>query len=291
MWIFLALFTAFLTSLKDVCGRKALENTDHYIVAWAWPALSVPFLLIYLLIEGAPSLGPKFWPAAAAVTVILSLASILFFRAIQISDLSASVPMLAFSPAFLLITSPLILGEFPEPLGIVGILLIVSGSYVLNFSRREDGHLEPFFYLLKNKGSRLMLCVAVLYSIGANIDKIGVLNSSPAMWMTTINILVSVVLSFVVGFCVKDPFRSGLKVWPWLTVMGFLTSIALLSQMYALRLTIVPYVIALKRTSVVMTSLFGLFVFKEKGFSERFSGAVLMIIGVFIISFFTGGQG
>ncbi len=286
MWVLLAFITAFFTSLKDVCGRKALERVDHYIVAWAWPACSLPLLLSCALVEGFPAVGPEFWPALIVNGLLLSVAAILFFRAIQISELSLSVPMLAFTPVFLLITSPLILREFPRPLGIVGILMIVLGSYVLNIGRRDKGLFEPFRYLLRNKGSRMMLCVAVLYSIGGNIDKIGVLNSSPAVWIFSLNLFVSVVLGIVVFFRVKDPVMSVARTWKILFLMGIFTGIALISQMYAIRMTIVPYVIAIKRTSVVMTALFGLLWFKERGFQERLMGVVLMIAGVFVISFF-----
>lgn len=287
MWVFLALITALFTSFKDVCGRIALGKSDHYIVAWAWTACSLPFLLVYVLIDGVPEIGPNFWFAALGSTIILSIAAVLFFRAIKVSDLSIAVPMLAFTPAFLLITSPLMIKEFPEPVGILGIFLIVAGSYVLNFSKRDQGFWEPFRCLLKNEGSRLMLYVSMLYSVGANFDKIGVLNSSPGMWIFSLNFFVSIVLSVVVVIFVKNPVRSISRSWRVLILMGLFTSIALVCQMYAIRLTIVPYVIALKRTSVVMTALFGLFLFKERGFGERFVGVALMVFGVFIISFFT----
>ncbi|MCK5259579.1 MAG: hypothetical protein KAJ70_00825 [Candidatus Omnitrophica bacterium] len=56
--------------------------------------------------------------------------------------------------------------------------------------------------------------------------------------------------------------------------------------MIAIKMTLVPYLIAVKRTSVIMTSLFGLFLFKEKGLRERLIGVVLMVLGVLMISFF-----
>ena len=285
MWVALAFITAVGTSLQDIFGRKALDRTDFYIVAWAWTACTLPFLAVALFIDGFPQILPSFWPAVLASTIILSISSLLFFRAIQIADLSLTVPMLAFTPMLLLISSPLMLGEFPQPLGVVGILLIVLGSYVLNFAQRHHGFFEPFYYLLKNRGPRMMLTVAVLFSIGANVDKIGMLNSSPIMWVFSINFFVTIVLSVIVGIKVRMPVAAFKSAWKFLLLMGLVTSIALITQMYALRLTIVPYVIAIKRTSVVMTALIGLFILKEQSFKERLTGVILMVAGVFIISF------
>ena len=286
MWVLLAFITAIFTSFKDVCGRKALERAEYCVVAWAWTAFTIPFLFICALGEGFALVGTGFWPALICSGAILSAASIMFFRAIKISDLSLSIPMLAFTPALLLITSPLILGEYPKPLGVIGILLIVFGSYVLNFGRRNKGLLEPFRHLLRDKGARLMLYIAIMYSIGGNIDKIGVLNSSPSVWAFSVNLLVTIVLSIVVFARVKDPVKSVSQTWKILFLMGVFSSIALIAQMYAIRMTIVPYVIAIKRTSVMITVLFGVLLFKERGTIERLVGVVLMIIGVFIISFF-----
>ena len=98
---------------------------------------------------------------------------IFYMKAIKASDLSITVPMLTFSPLFLLITSPLTLGEFPNLFGLFGILFIVAGSYMLNIKQRKEGWLVPFKALLSQNGPKFMLIVAFLWSISANFDKIG----------------------------------------------------------------------------------------------------------------------
>ena len=54
--------------------------------------------------------------------------------------------------------------------------------------------------------------------------------------------------------------------------------------MMAINLTLVAYVIAIKRTSAIMSSLFGFWLFKEKGIKERLLGVVLMVLGVILIT-------
>jgi uncharacterized membrane protein len=46
----------------------------------------------------------------------------------------------------------------------------------------------------------------------------------------------------------------------------------------------VAYVISIKRTSVIISILFGYLIFKEKGIKERLLGAVIMVIGVLFIT-------
>ncbi|MGZ7066894.1 MAG: hypothetical protein ACXVHT_01170 [Methanobacterium sp.] len=45
-----------------------------------------------------------------------------------------------------------------------------------------------------------------------------------------------------------------------------------------------PYVIAIKRTSTIMSVLFGSLIFKEKGIKGRLLGAGIMVLGVILIT-------
>lgn len=289
MWVVLSLITALFTSLQDLCARKAMGKVDYHLVAWAWAACSLPFLGVAAWQEGTTGIvWAPFLTSLIISGAILSVCFLLYFHAIKISDLSLVVPMLAFTPAYLLITSPLMLGEIPGFWGVVGILLIVSGSYVLNFRRRHIGFWEPFRYLFKNKGSRMMLCVSLFFSISGNIDKIGVRSSSPALWIFSLNLVIAVILGIVVLIRAPRPVRDFSQAWRPLMLMGIFTAVGLVAQMHAIRMTIVPYVIAVKRTSVVITALLGLLWFKEDGIRERLTGVILMISGLFLISFLAG---
>lgn len=212
------------------------------------------------------------------------VSTILYMKALKHSDLSISVPMLAFTPLFLLVTSPLILGEFPSLLGLIGIFLIVAGSYILNIHKRGEGYLSPFKALLKEKGPKLMLLVAFIWSITSNFDKIGVMNSSPIFWVVVINIFIAI-------FMVPIMFRSSTNQVgvinankKYLILIGLLSALTAVFQMYALTLTLVAYVITIKRTNAVLGVIWGHLIFKEKGIKERLSGALIMLMGVVLIA-------
>jgi len=284
-WLIFALLTALFTSLQDIFGKKVIHKVDVTVAAWAWQFFSLPFLYPVLIIKGIPVIKPPFWYALAVSTFILIFASLYYFKAIKISDISLSMPMLAFTPLLLLISSPIILGEFPKPLGLIGISFIVIGSYILNIKEKRKGFLEPFKSLLKAPGTRYMLYVALLFSIGANMDKIGVLSASPVMWITALNTSLMIILTIVMLFNSKNILQQIRGGWVFLVLVGLANAIALIFQMEAIRLTLVPYLIAVKRTSVIMTVLFGFLLFKEKGFQERFWGVVVMVFGVVLISF------
>lgn len=59
-----------------------------------------------------------------------------------------------------------------------------------------------------------------------------------------------------------------------------------LFHMIAVSMTLVAYAIAIKRTSILFTVLWGALLFKEKNFKERLIGAAIMLAGVLLITLF-----
>lgn len=282
-WFFFAFLTAFFESLKDVATKKSVRHVSAYVTAWAWASFSLFLLVPLLLLDGIPTPGEQFWLALLSAGVIDTLAFILYVSAIQHSDLSLTVPMIAFTPLLLLVTSPLIIGEYPSLWGIIGIVLVVVGSYVLNIKAGQQGFLAPYKALFRERGPRMMLGVAGLWSIAANIDKIGVLNSSPIFWIASINVFIALaLLPFVLRQ--RDSFQQMRSNFPALLLLGTLAALVTICQMTAITMTLVPYVIAVKRTSTVMSVLFGTLLLREQGLRERLAGVLLMLAGVVCIA-------
>ena len=304
VWLIFAWLTAFFESLSDVAGKKSLQVLDEYTVSFSARLITFVFLLPSIIIVGIPHIGNVFWPALLIGGSLNVVTTVLYMKALRYSDLSISVPMLTFTPLFLLVTSPLILGEFPTLLGFFGIILIVSGSYILNVKEWKQGFLAPFQALLREKGPRLMLIVAFIWSITSNFDKIGVINSSPVIWIVAVNLfivifLLPVIIRYVLNsktsaeimeekqFSTPEPplaltalIKQNRKN---LVLLGLFSALTSIFQMYALTLTLVAYVVAIKRTSVVFSVVWGHYIFKEKGVKERLLGASIMVLGVVLI--------
>jgi len=284
----LAFLTALCESMKDVASKKSLSlaGIDEYTLAWSIRAFALPFLLPLLFITEMPPLGKDFAFALLVGGGLNVVATVLYMRAIKDSDLSITVPMVTFTPLFLLMTSPLIVAEFPSAFGIIGIFLIVLGSYILNIQNKGKGGglLSPFRSLLKEKGPRLMLGVAFIWSITANFDKVGVLNSSPIFWIISVNIFVMSVMFPLM--CLKS--GNGARQIPRnikaLLPVGLFSAMTLTFQMTAITMTLVVYLISIKRTSAIMSVIFGALLFKEKNLKGRLTGAVIMVAGVLLIT-------
>jgi len=283
-WIAYSFLTALFESLKDVLGKKSLEKCNEYIVAWSLRIFALPFILPLLVFTKETVLGNRFWPALLVGGTLNIVTSILYMKAIKTSDLSVTVPMVTFTPLFLLLTSPLIVGEFPSLKGVFGILLIVTGSYLLHLKEKKKGLLAPFKAIVKEKGPRLMLAVAFIWSITSNIDKVGIQNSSIVHWAIAMHIFSIFAMIPVVWVTSRSSISQVWKRQKVLLPLGFVDALKYIFQMAAIQLTLVAYVISIKRTSAILSVVFGVLIFKEKGFRERLTGSVIMILGVLLIT-------
>lgn len=166
----------------------------------------------------------------------------------------------------------------------MGIFIIVIGAYVLKFQDKSRGYLVPFKSLFKETGSRLMFLVVLVWSITANVDKIGVENSSPIIWTIAGHLSVAVFSLPILFLKSKPNIQNITSNGRNLILIGLINTGAILCQMTALKLTLVSYVIAVKRTSALFNVLWGWLIFKEVGIKERIAGSIIMIIGVVVIT-------
>ncbi len=283
-WALLSFLTAIFRSLADVFSKLGLQRADLYVVSWSIRAFSLPVLLPVLLFIDIPTVDPTFWLALLVGSGLNVLTTILYMRALQDSDLSVTVPMVSFTPVFLLITSPIMIGEFPDIYGILGVLFVVGGSYMLQVQKARLDPLGPFKALFRDKGPRLMLLNAAIWSITANVDKVGIAHSSPFFWVVLTHTAITIgLLPFMLHY---SPHRThDLKSkFGVLFPLGLVTSLALICQMAALTMTLVVHVIAIKRVSTVLSVIWGAAFFKEEGFANRLGGVMIMLLGVLLIT-------
>ncbi|MCK4339449.1 MAG: EamA family transporter, partial [Candidatus Cloacimonetes bacterium] len=242
---------------------------------------SIPFLGIYFLFINIPKIDPRFWITILILLPLELTAAILYLKAITISPLSLVTPFVAFTPAFLLLTSYLILGETVSMLGAVGILLITIGAYTINFSSKN--FLLPFKKIFKEKGIWLMLIVAFIYSITSNLGKVAMRYSSPSFMAVFYTTLLGIV--FAILTLVKKQKLKPQKFEFSLGAIGFFNAIMMISHMIAIKYVQVAYMIAVKRTSMLFGVFFGYLFFQEKEIGKRFFSACLMLVGVILIVF------
>lgn len=285
LWLGLALLTALSTSLVEVFSKQGLEELDEYVISWT-SGLAVFLLLPALFWTGLPEPSLKLgivWFASGGLNV---LALVMYIKAIKYAPLSIVAPLKTLTPALLLLTSPILVQEVAPLLGIIGVGLIVVGVYVLQAPRKGESWLAPLKALWHNRGARLMLGVNLVWSIVANVDAMGTRMTDPWTWsvLSRGGILAGTSLLLVFRTRVHKQLQELGQHKAVLLPLLLCWALASVTQMAAMDLTLVSYVIAVKRTSAVMSVFFGAYLFKEKSLGKRLIGAVLAVAGVVVLS-------
>ncbi len=283
MWIILSVVTAITFALSSSYTKALSDRAHTYVLTWSLMTLSLPWTLLVVWYEGVPEIGEGFLFAALLSVVTNLVAVTMQVRALSISPLSLTVPFLAFTPLFMLLTGWVVLREAPNPQGLAGILLIVAGAYAINLDKIRGGILAPIKAITREPGSRLMLIVAFIWSISSVYDKVATVNSSPAFYSSFFSVVYGVLYIplLVVGLR-KMPLPRGTT--PRLFLLGFVFAVMIMAQMMAIEMTLASYVIAIKRTGMVMGVVLGYYLFKERNLRFRLVGAALMSAGVVVIA-------
>ncbi len=284
IWFLFAIGSAFFQSVSDVFNKTSSVLADEYLVAWFAKFFAFLFLIPVLLFTSIPAITGLFWVPFVITAVLNVVAIVLYVKALKASDLSLAAPMLSFTPVFLLLTGPVLIGEFPSFVGLLGVLSVFVGAYFLNLRKRTVGFWEPLRALANERGVRLMLVVAFLYSITSVYAKVAVMNSSPLFWVVSDSLLCAVILFPFFWLNSKNKLSKIQSGWKSLVLMSVSSALAVLSQMIVISLTLVAYIISIKRLSTVFGVFWGKLLFKEKDFKERLVGAIIMAAGIILIA-------
>ncbi len=284
IWFFLSLITAISIAVRDV-SIKTYEDLAPREIAilelfWALPF----FFLGYLLIE-TPPVDHIFWWSFILSLPINILAYVLYLYAIKISPISLSVPFLAFTPAFMILTGFFILDETINMWGGMGIGLIVLGGYVLHFKKNQTNIWAPFSAFLREKGSWFMFIVAVLFAFAAVIGKKAILHSSPLFFSYSFFLVFNVTLLAGLLLVGNNDWRKILHHTPRGIWLGSLLMIHISFHALAIAISTAVYMVAVKRSSILFSVLLSWFILKEADIRYRGPGALLMFTGMLFIIF------
>jgi drug/metabolite transporter (DMT)-like permease len=283
LWFFLSLTAALSQAVNDVLSKRFFSDLTAYEMGLTRLLYAVPYLLIGFFFIPRPPLDNVFWLCLAAGLPLESVAFLCYMRAIKVSPLSLTVPFLAFTPAFVIVTGFLILGETLSSYGIAGIILIVVGSYLLNASHLKHEWFAPIKEIFREQGSWLMLLTSLLYSLTATIGKLAIEHSSARYFAVTYFLFFTILMAFMLPLApgtkaahiFKRPLPAG--------IAGVVLAIMIFSHTYAISLIEAAYMLSVKRSSLLFGVLFGAVCFKETHFKERLFGASMMMFGVLVI--------
>lgn len=288
-----ALTTALCQTATDIETKIATRRAEERLILatqWTTGALLLCAFCVArhpgLLTDPARTLAgltrPGFWPLLLLSGVLNLVAYSFFVRAYRLADASLVAPLILLTPVLMLVTSPFMLNERVPALGALGVVLAVVGAGFLGGGKGALAPRLSFRTLFREPGARAMLATAVIWSVTANLDKLGLRASTPLLWISAITTFIA--LGALVYWAVMPHRPPRLGDMRHAFVAGAANALGNALQMYALTTLYTPYVIAIKRMSSLFTILLsGLLL--EEDMRGRLLGASIMLAGALLIVF------
>ncbi len=295
MWQKLALLSALSKALNQVTTKILLNHTGVLEIS-AYGQLASAIIVFPAIFFtdtiSIPNTGD--FHAAAWITISLNvIAIVLLVEAIRRSDLSYAVPFLSLTPVFTILTAWAIRGEQPTLCGMIGIVIVATGALSIDAISIRDWIGLGGRRVLRDRGVWLVVVVAFIYAISSVYDKTATLLSDPLtfVWYSAISraILLLFVLIVWRQFNEINGNRRVLKgsksklLVPGFIILGITFLMEAVFQVYALQTGLVAFVLAIKRLSIIITTIMGFMLFKEAFTWFRVFGAVTMVVGTAII--------
>ena len=225
------------------------------------------------------TLPVEFWLYSIAGGMVGAMGNGFLVKALQKGDLSILGPINSYKSVVGIIVGIFLLGETPNVWGILGIALIIYGSYFVLDTTEERFSLA----LLKKSEIQFRVWAMILTAIEAVFVKKVILTSS-----TTIAFIswcwFGATFSFLILFIYRLEIKKEIKKISYrhLGKYGFLVvciGIMQFTTNYVFDHMPVGYALSLFQLSVIVSVLLGHKVFKERDIRKKLIGSVIMIIG------------
>lgn len=289
-WFWLALFFALWTSVLTSVIKRLTKAINPLFLILISDILTLPF--IYLAINylgGMPSVTGKFYLLMFFSGIIDVVGAVSSFFAIRLSPISLISPISSFNPVFTTLIAALILHETLSLIKLLGIFIVVIGSYLLNISDIKKGIMTPFKKLFTNRGVQLFFLANFLWAITPIFQKQAIFETRPQMpifasffgYIFAIIFMLPIVMIKVKN--IKEQINNSMINWKLFVILSPMSALSIWAAFTAFSLAPLGLVTSVFKFSVLFTILWGFLFFKEERIKERLLGAIVMIAGTILL--------
>lgn len=268
----------------NVFQKQLTAKKNHPLMVnfLSYLMLSLVCILIAIRIKWT-ELPVSFWYFSVLSGIAGAVGNGFLVKALQKGDLSVLGPVNAYKSVIGIIGGVLLLHEIPNIWGMIGIGLIIYGSYfVLDTT---DEHFS--WALLRKKEIQFRIWAMILTAIEAVLIKRIILVSSPTIAFVSwcwFGAFFAFVLLKVYRIDLKIEFRKITRTH----LKKYVLLIACVGTMqyttnYAFDHLPVGYALSLFQLSILVSVLLGHRIFKELGIRKKLIGSAIMVVGSILI--------
>lgn len=277
MWLWLSLLSAALLGVYDVAKKQALKRNGVLWILFSATALSA------LLVSPFLSYGPFSHHLRLILKAVLVTSSwVSGLAALKVLPLTTASTIKASRPMFVVLLSIILFGERLNAVQWGGVVLVMAALVLLSLSSRKE---EIRF--TADRGVALMAVSVVTGAASALYDKYILKSMEPLFVQSWTNVYISAVLALVLLWSYlrdRSGFRRFCPDWT-IALIAALITVSDMAYFYAVKDTdaLLSVISMIRRSSVVITFLFGAVLFKEKHIREKAVDLAVMLSGLALL--------
>jgi drug/metabolite transporter (DMT)-like permease len=280
-----AIFLRIFSNPMGNVVQKKLTATGHHplmVTFLTYLALSAITILPALQVKNIV-FPPAFWMYALLAGLAGALGNGFLVKALQQGELSVMGPLNSYKSVVGMVFAIFLIGEVPGFWGVIGVVLIISGSYIILDTTRE----RFSWALLKLPAIQFRIWAMVLTAIEAVfIKKIMVMSTvmvSFISWCWTGALFSLVLLFFFRESSIRFDKRSLFSEWKKYGLLVVSVGVMQFATNYTFDHMPVGYALSLFQLSALLTVFLGRHYFDEKDIRKKVLGSLVMVAGSVII--------
>ena len=294
MWLLLAFLSATLLGFYDAFKKQSLKDNAVLPVLFLNTIFSslvfLPFIRLSVaapaLLEGSllyvPSASCQAHGLILLKSFIVLSSWILGYFGMKHLPLTIVGPINATRPVMVLVGAMLLFGERLNLYQWVGVLLAIASFFMLSRSGKKEG-----IDFKHNRWILFIVLAAVMGAVSGLYDKY-LMKQLPPMLVQAWYNLYQVLIMCPVILLLWMPMRTQSTPFSWrwtIILISLFLCAADFAYFYALSLpgSMVSIVSMVRRGSVVVSFLFGAWVFREKNLKSKAVDLILVLIGMFFL--------
>jgi transporter family protein len=295
MWLFLAFLSAALLGFYDVFKKKSLKDNAVLPVLFLNTLFSslifLPFILMSLgdaplIAEGSifhvPVAGWEAHKFVLLKSFIVLSSWILGYFGMKNLPITIVGPINATRPVMVLVGAMVIFGERLNVYQWIGVLLAVFSFFLLSRSGKKEG-----IDFKSNKWIFFVVMSAVMGAVSGLYDKYLMKQLNPMLVQSWYNIYQVFIMGTVIALLwwpkrkTTTPFRWDLTI----ILISIFLAAADFVYFYALSFedSMISIVSMVRRSSVVVSFIFGAMLFREKNLKSKAVDLVLVLLGMLFL--------
>ena len=289
----LALYAAAFVTFSTLVDKKILykEHALEYATTWGIATFLFTFILFSFKLDF--NFPFYFWFILIFIGILNTAGVIFLTKAFRHLEISIASPLMGFEPGFVVLLAFLFLGESINYMQTWGLVLILSGGYLLEIRKEKFSLLQPIKEAINSKYVHYALLSILFYSVSSVVTRFIIKESNDYginvyTYTIIVRFFVALFLLILLSLIYDgiQGVKNGIKTMGWLLLPACFFSIAH-SFITLIAISIpsanVGLVLAIKRISIFFETLIGGELFHDHNLFLKLLSSLLMIFGAYLI--------